>query len=158
MKPIKVMFVCMGNICRSPTAHGVFQKLVDTAGLADSIIVESSGTTAYHVGEPPDHRATMMAKSHAVHLSDFRAQKVTQQDYINQSYILAMDYENLRNMKQECPEQYQSKIQLLLDFHPNEFLDEVPDPYYGGDNGFKDVYEMVEVACSELLQKIQTKL
>lgn len=157
MKPIKVMFVCMGNICRSPTAHGIFQQLVINAELSDNIIVESSGTIGYHVGEHPDTRATAMAKSRGVELSSLTAQKVSVDDYQYQTYILAMDYENLRNMQAECPDSLHHKIELLLDYHPDHQLKEVPDPYYGGDQGFVCVYEMLELACESLLQEIKEK-
>ena len=157
MKQVKVLFVCMGNICRSPTAHGVFQQLVTKAGLDGSINVESAGTIGYHVGEHPDSRAMAMAKSRGVDISNLVARKVTTEDYQQQSFILAMDYDNLRNMQVECPEHLQDKIELLLSYHSDETLNEVPDPYYGGSDGFKNVYQMVELACSNLLDHIRLK-
>ena len=158
MKQIKVLFICMGNICRSPTAHGIFQKLVDEEGLTDQILVDSAGTISYHAGEPPDSRSAQTALSHGVDLSDQRSRQVTMADYQVQDYILAMDFDNLRNLQQQCPEQYQNKLGLLLKYHPDEFLDEVPDPYYGGESGFEQVYEMVDIACQNLLQHLKQQL
>ena len=153
--PIKVLFVCMGNICRSPTAHGVFQHLVNEAGLTDQIQVDSAGTIGYHVGESPDPRSSQTAMSHGIELSSQRARQVNMQDYDVQDYILAMDFDNLRNLQQQCPENQQHKLKLLLEFHPDEFLDQVPDPYYGGESGFDRVFEMVNIACEQLLTYIK---
>lgn len=154
MKQIKVLFVCMGNICRSPTAHGIFEKLVTDAGLAEQILIDSAGTISYHVGEPPDSRASQTAREHGIDLTCQRARQVRADDYQQQDYILAMDYDNLRSLQQSCPANQQHKLQLLLSYHPDEFLDQVPDPYYGGDSGFEQVYEMVELACRNLLTHI----
>jgi len=145
----------MGNICRSPTAHGVFQDIVNAEGLSDQIDIESAGTIGYHAGEHPDPRATAMAKIRGVNISNLVARKVTTVDYEQQSYILAMDYDNLQNLESQCPEQYHQKIELLLKYHPDDNLQQVPDPYYGGDKGFENVYQMIEVACRSLLQQIR---
>jgi len=145
----------MGNICRSPTAHGIFQNLLDEAKLSSQILVESSGTTGYHSGESPDHRACSTAIQAGVNLSSLRAQQITSKDYLEQAYILAMDCTNLSNLLCQCPDEYKEKIRLLLDYHPDKFLTEVPDPYYGGDKGFEKVFEMLQVACVELLTKIK---
>lgn len=157
MKPVKVLFVCMGNICRSPTAHGVFRDLVEQAGLAEQILVESAGTIGYHAGENPDPRATAMSRNMGVDITDLVARQVVQTDYTNQSYILAMDYSNLQNLAADCPDLHQNKISLLLQYHPEDSLKEVPDPYYGGDKGFENVYLMIEEACKNLLQDIRTQ-
>ena len=157
MKQIKVLFVCMGNICRSPTAHGIFQQLVDNADLSEHIIVESAGTIGYHAGENPDPRATAMASSRSIDISGLIARKVDRTDFLQQSYILAMDYDNLKNLHADCPNLHLSKVELLLNYHPDSHLTEVPDPYYGGDNGFKNVYEMVETACVNLLERIKNE-
>ena len=156
MKQIKVLFVCMGNICRSPTAHGVFQSLVDKAGLSEQIIVDSAGTINYHVGDSPDPRSSQTALQRGIDLSSQRARQVSATDYQEQDYILAMDFDNLKNLQRDCPESLQNKLQLLLNFHPDEYLDQVPDPYYGGDSGFDKVFDMVEIACTNLLKHIQT--
>jgi len=157
MKPIKVLFVCMGNICRSPTAHGVFQQLVDNANLTEHISVESAGTIGYHVGGSPDPRATAMAISRAVDISKLVARKVNSDDYVQQNYILAMDYDNLQNLQSECPEHHSDKLELLLTYHPDNDFKEVPDPYYGGDKGFVNVYEMIDQACANLLAHIKNE-
>lgn len=155
MKTISVLFVCMGNICRSPTAHGIFQQLVDSNGLSDQILVDSAGTLAYHEGEAPDHRACQTARKHGIDLSALRARRVNANDYASQDYILAMDADNLRNMQLQCPEAYAVKLSLLLDFHPSPNLFEVPDPYYGGASGFESVYKMVDEACQALFAHIR---
>ncbi len=158
MKQVKVLFVCMGNICRSPTAHGVFQHLVDQAGLSDNILVESAGTIGYHAGENPDPRARAMSQSRGVDISDQIARQVRLDDYAQQTYILGMDYSNLQNLNADCPEPYQDKIELLLSYHPDELLKEVPDPYYGGAKGFETVLDIVEDGCTGLIDKIEKEL
>ena len=155
MKQTKILFVCMGNICRSPTAHGIFQNLVDEQSLSDQFIIESAGTTGYHAGEPPDNRACLTAINRGVDLSNLSARQITKDDYLNQDYIIAMDYANLANMERECPEQFIPKLKLLLEFHANPDLEQVPDPYYGGDSGFEDVFDMVEIACKNLFEQIK---
>ena len=152
---VRVLFVCMGNICRSPTAEGIFSKLVEEADLSKYIRVESAGTIGYHAGGYPDQRAYAMARSRGLDISALVARKVTVADYIEQTYILAMDYNNMKGLTSECPEQFMDKLDLLLSFHPDESLQEVPDPYYGGDSGFETVYEMIELACINLLQHIR---
>ncbi len=147
----------MGNICRSPTAHGVFQHLVDQAGLSDQIIVESAGTISYHAGENPDPRAHAMSQSKGVDISQQIARQVRRDDYAQQTYILAMDYSNLQNLNADCPKSYQDKIEMLLSYHPDEQLQEVPDPYYNGGRGFENVYNMIEVASKRLLQSIRNE-
>ncbi|MEL0037137.1 MAG: low molecular weight protein-tyrosine-phosphatase [Gammaproteobacteria bacterium] len=158
MKTIKVLFVCMGNICRSPTAHGILQKLVEEEGLAEQIIVDSAGTISYHAGEAPDRRSAQTAMSHGIDINYQRSRQITPADYEEQDYILAMDFDNLRHLQQECPPEWQSKLYLLLKFHPDEFLDEVPDPYYGGESGFEMVYQMVDIACRQLLKHLKQQL
>ena len=145
----------MGNICRSPTAHGVFQHLVNEAGLSEQILVDSAGTISYHAGERPDPRSAETALKHGIDLSAQTARQVKASDFAEFDYILAMDFDNLRQLQRDCPEQYQKKLQLLLQYHNDEYLDEVPDPYYGGASGFETVFAMVELACQNLLTKIQ---
>ena len=158
MSKVHILFVCMGNICRSPTAHGIFQHLVNEAGLDEQVIVDSAGTIAYHSGNHPDPRATKTALEHGIDLTTQRARQVKADDYEIQDYILALDYDNLRDLQQQCPEHLQPKLHLLLHYHPDEYLDEVPDPYYGGDKGFEDVYAMVEIACKRLLEQIRQSI
>lgn len=160
---IYIMFVCMGNICRSPTAHAVMQKIVDEQNLNDQIVIESSGTHAYHVGEQADRRAQATAKSRGIDMSHLRAQKIAITDYDKFDWILAMDEDNLELIDYYAPENHAANCRLLMDFATESVSEEggeqykrkvVPDPYYGGDQGFEEVFDMVENACSGLLDHI----
>jgi protein-tyrosine phosphatase len=152
---IAVLMVCMGNICRSPTAHGVFRRLVEIEGLSDRIYVDSAGTHAYHVGESPDARAQQTALSQGIDLSDIRARAVDDGDFERFDYVLAMDRDNYRNLKQRCPEQYQGRLRMFLEFAPHFPEREVPDPYYGGARGFDHVLNLVEAAAQGLLAQVR---
>jgi protein-tyrosine phosphatase len=145
----------MGNICRSPTAHAVFRKLVVTEGLADRIQIDSAGTHAYHVGEPPDPRAEMTARRRGIALDDLRARKAVPADFEHFDYVLAMDRENYRMLAGICPQEHLYKLRLFLDFAPELGIQEVPDPYYGGGRGFEQVFDMVEIAAKGLLAHIR---
>ncbi|MEE9492498.1 MAG: low molecular weight protein-tyrosine-phosphatase [Gammaproteobacteria bacterium] len=158
MKTIKVLFVCMGNICRSPTGQGVFESLVRKQGLEDVIEIDSAGTHAFHVGEPPDSRATSTARLRNIDLSTQRARKVNDRDYEVYDYILAMDNSNLEDLRIRCPEEHQLKLYRLLDFSRKAEISEVPDPYYGGSKGFERVLDLVEDGAEGLLKHIQSKL
>ena len=150
------MFVCMGNICRSPTAHAVMQHLIDQRGLSDQFIVESSGTHAYHVGEPADHRAQQTALSKGIDMSNLLAQKISINDYDRFDWILAMDHDNLELVNYYAPDNPKAECRLLMEFatqYPQQ--DIVPDPYYGGSQGFEDVFAMVEDACSGFLEFVR---
>lgn len=151
---VKVMFVCMGNICRSPTAHGVFRKMVQDEGYADDIYIESSGTHAYHVGETPDQRAQQTAFGRGIDLTDLRAQKVKSTDFQNFDYILAMDHDNFAILSSSCPAEHRNKLHMFLDFAEGVSIREVPDPYYGGASGFDHVFDLVEAGSRGLLQDI----
>ena len=146
MNQIKVLFVCMGNICRSPTAEGVFHKLIKDLEMADHFMIDSAGTHAYHVGENPDHRAQMTAKQRGVNLSQIQARKVHANDFEHFDHILAMDGDNYQLLFDGCPEQYQHKIKVFLDYAPEHPETDVPDPYFGGQNGFEHVFDLVEDA------------
>ncbi len=148
------MFVCLGNICRSPTAHAVFKKLVDEQNLGGLIQIDSSGTGDWHVGHPPDERATLEAKKRGYDMSDLRAQQISLEDFESYDYILAMDKSNLVNLKAMCPEGSKGQPQLFLSFSVSPEKEEVPDPYYGGDEGFAEVLDMIERASDGLLQEI----
>jgi protein-tyrosine phosphatase len=154
---INVLFCCMGNICRSPTAHGVFAALVQANGLAEVITVDSAGTHAYHVGEPPDHRSQQTALSHGVDLSPQRARRAERDDFHRFDYILAMDRDNYRHLAAMCPRGMESRLHLFLDFARELDADEVPDPYYGGRSGFEQVFAMVEIAAAGLLADIRLR-
>ena len=153
-EPIRVMFVCMGNICRSPTAHGVFRQMVAKASHSDAICIESSGTHAYHIGQPPDSRAQEVARGCGIDLSDLRAQKINKEDFRRFDYIVAMDGNNISVLKALCPPLYQNRIHLLLDFAKTIDKKEVPDPYYGGADGFERVLDLIEHGAQGLLQTI----
>lgn len=153
----KVLFVCMGNICRSPTAHGVFRSMVIEQGLEDAIAIDSAGTLAYHVGEQPDRRAQSTAKNRGVDLSDIYARKAVAEDFEIFDYILAMDQLNVDELLGIAPEGLGHKVQLFLEYAPDLKWTEVPDPYYGGPSGFVRVYDMVEEASKGLLKDIQKK-
>ncbi len=144
----------MGNICRSPTAEGMFQKLVNQYGLSNSLEVDSAGTHAYHIEERPDPRAQMAAAKREADISIYRARRIEERDFEYFDYILAMDEENLNNLKKASPAEYQNKIELFLDYAPDLPEREVPDPYYGGQSGFERVLDLVEVASEGLLSKI----
>lgn len=156
-KTIKVLFVCTGNICRSPTAHGVFEALVKAKGLSDVIQVDSAGTHAYHVGEQPDVRSQKTALAHGVDLSYQRARRAERDDFHRFNYILAMDRDNYRNLKTICPKDMEERLYLFLDFAPELDDEEVPDPYYGGKGGFERVFNMVQIASAGLLEDIRSR-
>ncbi len=150
-----VLFVCLGNICRSPTAHGIFAAQVDAAGLADSIAVDSCGTGAWHVGEPPDARATATARQRGYDLAPLRARQFEVADFQRFDVILAMDRSNLSHLEALRPEDYTGTLSLFLDYHPAASTREVPDPYYGGDGGFEEVLDLVEAASAGLLEALR---
>ncbi len=156
--PVKVLFVCMGNICRSPTAHGVFEGLVEKAGLSQQILVDSAGTHAYHVGNPPDPRSQQTALSRGFDLSSQRARKAEREDFLQFDYVLAMDQDNYQHLRALCPPGMEEKLSLFMAFAPELGLEEVPDPYYGGSRGFDKVFDMVEVAAQGLLEDIRKRL
>ena len=153
---ISVLFVCMGNICRSPTAEGVFRHFVNEAGLADQIKTDSAGTHAYHVGEPPDRRATAAAERRGVSLAGIRARRVSDADFERFNYIIAMDEDNQMRLLDQAPEEHHSKVRLFLSFS-SEDESEVPDPYYGGSAGFERVLDLVESASRGLLEECARK-
>ncbi|MCB1798312.1 MAG: low molecular weight phosphotyrosine protein phosphatase [Gammaproteobacteria bacterium] len=152
---VKVLFVCMGNICRSPTAHGVFRDLVDRQGLAHAISIDSAGTHAYHVGSSPDKRAQATAARRGVDLSDLVARRVDVGDFDEFDYVLAMDQDNYMALSAVCPDQHVDKIHMFMDFAPQMRTREVPDPYYGGASGFDRVFDLVEAAAEGLLEEIR---
>jgi protein-tyrosine phosphatase len=146
-----VLFVCMGNICRSPTAEGVFRRMVEEAGLQDKIRVDSAGTHDYHVGAPPDTRAQLHAERRGYDLSGLRARQVRASDFTDFDLILVMDRRNLDTLLRVCPRQHAHKLRLFLEYAPLLEEVEVPDPYYGGERGFDYVLDMVEDAARGLL-------
>ena len=157
MKKIKVLFVCMGNICRSPSAEGVFRDKVSEAGLSDKINIDSAGTHAYHVGNPPDPRSQEAAIKRNFDLSAQRARKVEISDFDEFDYVIAMDMSNEDDLQTICPTELEDKIHLFLNFSNNSSKKEVPDPYYGQGRGFEIVLNLVEDASAGLLTHIREK-
>jgi protein-tyrosine phosphatase len=155
MEKVKVLFVCMGNICRSPTAQGVFEHLVQSQGLAGRILVDSAGTHAYHVGNPPDRRSQAAAQDRGLDLSGQRARKIEVLDFERFDYILAMDRSNLQDLQQLIESPQHERLHLFMQFATRWNTDEVPDPYYGGNSGFERVLDMVEDAAEGLLEHIR---
>lgn len=152
---VNVLFVCMGNICRSPTAQGVFENLVGNEGLSDSIRIDSAGTYAYHVGEKPDERATEAAMKRGIDLSGQRARRVSEDDFLEFDYVLAMDRDNYDHLQSNCPPDQQQKLRLFMDYATGHAEQEVPDPYYGGATGFERVLDLIEQAAAGLLADIR---
>ena len=152
---VKILFVCMGNICRSPVAEGVFAKLVHDEGLNELIEIDSAGTHAYHVGEPPDARAQRSALARGIDISLLRARRARAEDFDYFDYVVAMDEDNYQHLLAICPQHHQDKLQLYLDYAPHLEYREVPDPYYGGARGFELVLDMVEQAGRGLLEHIR---
>ena len=155
---INVLFVCMGNICRSPTAEGVFRRQVTLAGLANRIRIDSAGTHAYHIGHAPDPRSQAAAAARGYELGNLRARQVAQQDFGEFDFILAMDKDNLAELRRVGPLEHRSKPRLFMEYSDRHAAAEVPDPYYGSLEGFEQVLDMVEDACAGLLSAIKKKL
>ncbi|MEP4484929.1 MAG: low molecular weight protein-tyrosine-phosphatase [Halioglobus sp.] len=151
---VGVLFVCLGNICRSPTAHGVFQHKIDAAGLGDVVSVDSCGTGNWHAGEPPDARASAAAALRGYDLSELRARQVTPHDFDQYDFILAMDESNLEDLRAMAPAGYSGQLALFLDFASGLSVSTVPDPYYGGENGFDEVLDLIETASEGLLEAV----
>ena len=156
-KQVSVLFVCLGNICRSPTAEGVFRHLVQLEGHENWISTDSAGTHAYHIGEQPDHRAQQTARSRGVDLSDLRGRKAIKNDFEEFDYVLAMDDDNYQTLESICPAGLEDKLSLFLDFSKEYSETQVPDPYYGGDQGFEHVFDLVESASRGLLEDIKSR-
>ena len=151
----RILFVCMGNICRSPTAEGVTRKLLEINGMEELVEVDSAGTGDYHVGEPPDIRAQQAARRRGIELGDLRARRVARGDFAAFDLILAMDNENLQMLQRVCPEPHRQKLRLLMSYASKFDAQEVPDPYFGGDLGFDLVLDMVEDAAQGLIQSLR---
>lgn len=156
--PQKVLMVCLGNICRSPTAHGVLEHLVQQAKLQHAILVDSAGTAAYHIGNPPDTRSQQHAQKRGYDLSAQRARKLQTKDFAVFDWILVMDNSNWHDVTALCPPEHQNKVHYLAQFCRSHNDKEVPDPYYGGYDGFEYVLDLCEDACGGFLEMLQNKL
>lgn len=156
--PLRILFVCMGNICRSPTAEGVFRAQVKAAGLSDRITTDSAGTHGYHIGDPPDPRSIKAAVARGIDISDLRARMVRFDDFERFDLVLAMDRQNHEALttlyKSEMPE----RLRMFMEFAPELRRSEVPDPYYGGAAGFDHVLDLCEAASRGLLTHLKAKL
>ncbi len=152
---VRVLFVCMGNICRSPTAEGVFSHLVRARGLHETIEADSAGTGDWHSGEAPDSRAQAMALRHGVDISGQRARVVSARDFTRFHYICAMDRDNLAHLRRKCPKDRQDRLYLFGNFAEEFYGVDVPDPFYGGQAGFAEVFRMVQRASEGLLAAIE---
>ena len=153
-----VLFLCMGNICRSPTAHGVFRHMIKEARLEAAVHVSSAGTHNYHPGKPPDHRSQHTAAQRGYDLSDLRARQLTEEDFIRHDLLLAMDWDNLALAEHACPPTMRHKLRRLTEFCRQHEATVVPDPYYGGDEGFTQVLDLIEDACGSLLDHVRRHL
>lgn len=165
---VSVLFVCLGNICRSPLAEGVFRHLADEAGVAERYRIDSAGTGGWHAGEPPDRRSAEVARKNGIHLTG-SARKVSPDDLLAFDYIVAMDAQNLRDLREmasagvpakasEEDAKVQASIRLMREFDAEAAGDlDVPDPYYGGPDGFDRVFEMVDRSCRSLLAKLEAQ-
>lgn len=151
---VNVLFVCMGNICRSPMAQGVFEDLLRREGLEDEVFVDSAGTGAWHIGQPPDARAQESADKRGIDLSEQRARRVTPEDCQKFDYLIAMDRDNYEAVSALCRGS-RAEVRLLMEYAPDSSQKEVPDPYYGGPDGFEYVLDLVEEAARGLLDEIR---
>jgi protein-tyrosine phosphatase len=155
MKRVGVLFVCLGNICRSPTAEGVFTRMAEDEGVRDRLDIDSAGTSGWHIGSPPDQRAQQAARKRGVELAHLRGRAVDRSDFERFDYILAMDRENHANLQALLPPGARASLHLFLDFASATSEREVPDPYYGGDKGFEHVLDLIEDASRGLLATIR---
>jgi protein-tyrosine phosphatase len=156
-KPLHILFVCMGNICRSPTAEGVFRAKIAQAGLQEKVKIDSAGTHNYHPGSPPDERSQEHALARGYDLSRLRARQISEADYEKFDLILAMDWDNLALLQADCPPEHAHKLQLFMSYaDPGLALGEVvPDPYHSGEASFEQVLDLAESASAGLINKIQ---
>ena len=156
--PYKLLFVCLGNICRSPSAENIMNHLIEQAGLSEHILCDSAGTSSYHVGSPPDRRMSAAGASKLGIKLRGRARQFQKSDFQDFDLILAMDRENYENiLSLDRTEQYQHKVRLICEFCSRHTLKEVPDPYYGGEEGFNQVIDLLIDACEGLLTKVQSE-
>ncbi|MCE8015674.1 low molecular weight phosphotyrosine protein phosphatase [Halomonas sp. MCCC 1A17488] len=154
---MRVLFVCLGNICRSPTAEGVFRRELEAAGLAHRVEVDSCGIGDWHVGRAPDPRSADAARRRGIDLSELRARQLAADDFTRFDYLLAMDHDNLAALRAQCPGGCRAHIGLFLDFAGH--IDRaVPDPYYGGEGGFEEVLDLIESASRGLVEEIASRL
>lgn len=151
---MRVLFVCLGNICRSPSAEGVFRRMLKERAPDIAVEIDSAGTHDYHVGSPPDRRAIEAARRRGIDLTALRARQISAEDFSRFDLILAMDDQNLDELKRRAPREYHDRIRLLMEFAAEAPLRHVPDPYYGGPHGFEQVLDLLEEAAEGLLEEV----
>lgn len=154
---VAVLFVCMGNICRSPTAQGVMEARLLREGLADRVVVDSAGTHDYHIGKPPDERAQAVARKRGIEIGRQRARQAERDDFEQFDYVLAMDRDNLELLRAICPRGKEARLELFLAYAPHLERQDVPDPYWGGPDGFERVLDMIEAAADGLIAAIRQR-
>jgi protein-tyrosine phosphatase len=151
---MRILFCCMGNICRSPSALGVFRRVLESRAPDLSIEIDSAGTHDYHIGSPPDRRAIEAARRRGIDLTALRARQVSAEDFTRFDLILAMDEENLEELQRRAPAVYRERVRLLMEFAPAATTRRIPDPYYGGPQGFEAVLDLLEEASQGLLDEL----
>jgi protein-tyrosine phosphatase len=154
MRPLRILFVCSGNICRSPLAEAIFRKLAEDAGLSGQFEVDSAGTHGYHAGEPADPRTRRVGRRHGVEVASI-AREVAARELGQFDLIVAMDRGHLRQLGAMAGPAQRPKLRLMRDFEPHAAGRDVPDPYYGGEAGFEEVYTILEAACRGLLEQLE---
>lgn len=152
---VTLLFVCKGNICRSPSAEGVFRHQVSKRGLEDKVVIDSAGVGDWHLGSSPDERAVAAARRRGYDLGSLRARQITREECESHDYVIVMDSENLAAVQRLCPE---AKVHRLLDFAPDQKVRDVPDPYFGDEAGFDEVLDLIEEASTGLLAEVQGRL
>lgn len=152
----RILFVCTGNICRSPTAEGVARVVAEKQGMKHLFEFDSAGTLGFHAGEPPDSRAIAAAAKRGYDLASLRARQVTEKDFLRFDHVLAMDRDHLDVLQKLCPPTHKGRLGLLLDYDDSTPADEVPDPYYGGPEGFEAVLTLIEGATRQLIRRLST--
>ncbi|NTF33303.1 low molecular weight protein-tyrosine-phosphatase [Rhizobium skierniewicense] len=155
MKRTAVLFVCMGNICRSPLAEGIFAHLIAQRGIADRFVIDSAGTGGWHSGDAPDRRSVAVARDHSIDIAKQKARQVRPSDFKDFDLILAMDDDNLTSLQAICPQHCAKKLHLFANYATG-VRSNVPDPYYGGQDGFQTVYTMLFSGCTSLIGKLET--
>lgn len=151
---VGVLFVCLGNICRSPTAEAVFKKVVEEEGLSDRFHIDSAGTGSWHAGEPADSRSRLEATKHGIDMAGKVARQVRKSDFDDFDYILAMDEQNFEVLEEICPDEHHLKLRLFMEYAPKHGMRGVPDPYYGGKDGFAKVFHICEDGSKGLLEEL----
>ncbi len=155
---MRILFVCLGNICRSPSAEGVFRRVLQERAAHLDVHIDSAGTADYHIGKAPDARSRAAALRRGVDISQLRARQVASEDFERFDLILAMDEENLAELKHRADPAYHDRIRLLMEFAPDSQRSAVPDPYYGGEQGFEDVLDLLEEASLGLLNEVLARM